>query len=226
MIFNADRLPVWRWDGASESRCPECRELLTAKRGDLVVWHWAHRPSAAGRSACPHEESEWHLRMKATYLEFAGWEIEVPIHVSGRLYRLDARSRITRNIREFVHSLSPHYRDKHLDLKRAGLPVQWIFDGNEFASRRARPCRGGGIRRLLKPRAYGICHFVKGRVHYRGQLWREWHSNIWFPCTNESAAEIVRRFELVDLARLQKTQPAAVAGRPQRHRTLEVTCTS
>ena len=61
MIYNHDRVAVWDW-GGDESLCPECGHSLIAKRGDIVVWHWAHKPVTGGKSCiCPHKESIWHL---------------------------------------------------------------------------------------------------------------------------------------------------------------------
>ena len=194
MIFNADRLPVWRWDGTSESRCPECGHDLIAKRGDIVIWHWAHRPATAGRTSCPHEETAWHLQMKAAYLSFCSWEIEVPVEVNGQVYRADAMNRNTGRIREFIHSLSPHYIKKHRALGAAGFDVAWIMDGCRFASRKARII-GDDAYQLLKPRAYRMAAELSALVHHGDSLWRQQtNTNRWRRCTGLASAEVLRRF--------------------------------
>lgn len=85
--------------------------------------------------------------MKFAYLSFPGWQIEVPISAGGR----------TGSVREFIHSLSPRYIEKHMaylqgrrnechHLKNTpGLHPLWIFDGNEFVSARRRLVRRDGI---------------------------------------------------------------------------------
>jgi hypothetical protein len=195
MIFNAARVSVCQWDGIAESRCPECGEDLIAKRGDVIVWHWAHRPHADGRTTCPHEESAWHLLMKRTYQTFPGWEAEVPIEVNGQTYRADAMNPRTGAIREFVHSLSEHYRAKHLALKAGGFDVLWIMDGERFASRRRRHVGDRGISRLLKPVAYQMARQLGAVVHHQGQLYAEWRGNVWFTRRGQAAAAVCQRYE-------------------------------
>jgi hypothetical protein len=140
--------------------------------------------------------------MKAAYLGFPGWEVEIPVHlVVGSPpyhrhvdYRADAMNVETGRIREFVHSLSPHYVTKHTDLLRAGYDVLWILDGAEFASLRARPCRNDGVRKLLKPRALQLCRRLKTPlVHYAGALWKEWRDNVWYKCTGDAAQAVIAR---------------------------------
>lgn len=205
MILNHARQTPGQWDGTSESRCPDCGAPLVAKRGEIIVWHWAHYPGTGERSSCPHEETTWHLTWKAAYQSLPGWEIEAPVQVGDKTFRADAMNRPTGRIREFVHSLSPHYAEKHLALKAAGLDVGWILDGHEFTSLRAKWCRGGGMKRLLKPRAYELHRSINVLVHYHGQLWHEWRSDVWFPRTGERAIEVLRRFNAAAIG-------SAVAG--------------
>lgn len=203
MILNHNRTPVWKWQG-EESLCPDCQGQLIARRGDIVVWHWAHHARLQGRQICGHSESEWHLRMKLAYLNFQDWEIEVPIQVGGRKLRLDARSKRTEQIREFVHSLSPYYVEKHYLLKTNNCKVLWIFDGEEFRSLRAFAVRGGGQKNFLKPSAYETWEWTGGLVHWNNKLWRNWRGNIWYPCTGPLAREVCSRFEMS--RNIQETQ--------------------
>ncbi|MFN0127834.1 MAG: hypothetical protein ACKV19_14230 [Verrucomicrobiales bacterium] len=161
------------------------------------MWHWAHKPASPGEPTAPpcyHEESAWHLALKLAYHKFEGWEIEAPITLAGQRYRLDAMNRRTGAVREFIHTLSPHYVAKHLALVAApGLFPLWIFDGAEFASSRRRAFKADGIRDLLKPRAYDLQRIVRGLVWLDGELWGEWKNDIWFPRTGAAAQEVTRR---------------------------------
>lgn len=195
MILNHERRTVSEWRDGRESLCPECGGRLVARRGDVVVWHWAHRPAARGRASCPFEESRWHLRWKDVYRAFAGWDIEVPVAAGGLRYRADAMNRSAGKVREFVHSLSPYYVEKHRALSKSGYDVRWIMDGEAFASGRRKEVARGGIRRLLKPSAFLLHRDVGGvLVHFEGGLWREWRHDIWFPVSGGVARELVRRF--------------------------------
>jgi len=141
MLLNHLRRTPRHWDDALWPFCPDCGALLIPRRGPVVVWHWAHRSrfASGGSGGCGHEESRWHLCWKAVYLRWNGWEVEVPVTVRGVTYRADAARLSTRRVREFVHSLSDNYVAKHLALKRSGLGVLWIFDGDRFVA-------AGGLR--------------------------------------------------------------------------------
>lgn len=197
MLLNEKRLTVrehFRQPSPDDPLCPDCRARLVAKRGDVVVWHWAHERHA-GESGCHHEESKWHLSMKAAYLNFNGWQVEVPVTANGKTYRADAMNPKTGAVREFVHSLSDHYVRKHFDLKRSGLDVLWIMDGEEFASLRSIRSRDGGIRRMLKPKALDLHRRIGTLVHYDGNLWHEWRNNVWYPNAGRAAKDVVMLFD-------------------------------
>jgi hypothetical protein len=197
MLLNHARLPVWEWRGG-ESRCPDCLEELTARRGEVNMWHWAHRPAGHARpGACACEESEWHLLWKSAYLSLPGWRVEEPVTVAGARYRLDAVNPATGAVREFVHSLSDAYMAKHAALAGAGLDVMWLMDGSEFASARRSHARGrgeGGWRRLLKPRAAMLHALVGVRVHLDGHLWKEWRNDVWYKMEGEAAMSMLTRY--------------------------------
>jgi hypothetical protein len=118
------------------------------------------------------------LRWKAVYHAFPHWQIEVPLTLNGIAYRADAANLSNARWREFVHTLTDAYIDKHLALKKTGLDVLWIFDGEAFVAERRRPIRRGGYRHLLKPKARWLQSRVGGLVHWQGQLWREWMREI------------------------------------------------
>lgn len=200
MIYNHERLTVGQAQPSQESLCPECRGPLVAKRGDMVAWHWAHKPCPEGRASCPFVESQWHLKWKEVYLGFSGWDIEVPVLAGGRQYRADAMNPSTGKIREFVHSLSPYYVEKHHALKKAGYDVCWIMDGGAFASGRRKERAKGGIGRLLKPSALLLHQDIGVLVHFDGALWKEWRHDIWFPMFGDVAQGLVRRFSVASPA--------------------------
>ncbi len=176
------------------STCPECGGELTARCGEVVTWHWAHRPKE--RRGCWHSESEWHLGWKAAYESLPGWIVEAPLQIGGRTFRADAMNPRTGAVREFVHSLSPAYIEKHRALAAAGLDVLWIFDGVAFGSRRVFRVRGGeGRARLLTPRAAALHSEIGGLVHHGGRLWRHWRDGIWFPCNGPAAQHMLRAYQ-------------------------------
>lgn len=194
MIYNHERKAVWQWD-SGESLCPDCERPLVARRGELVCWHWAHKPSRRAGDKCPHKETRWHLAMKMAYLGFNGWSIEVPLTVNGKKYRIDAYRE--GKAREFVHSLSPHYSNKHLALKQSGMDVLWIYDGAEFASKRFAYCSGRssvGYRRLLKPTARRVFNHTGGLIHYNDHLLKEWKHDVFYACGGDAAENILENY--------------------------------
>lgn len=62
---------------ADEAVCPECRDAVIPKRGEIMRPHFAHRPGSV--CVLAHTgESRWHLEWK-WLLMHAGWEIEVAV---------------------------------------------------------------------------------------------------------------------------------------------------
>lgn len=129
MLLNHMGKGVWDWRQGDVSLCPECHEQLIAKRGNIVVWHWAHRR----KSNCIGSEGEtdWHMAMKLAHLA-CGWRIEYPCEIGGRRLRLDAYNEQTAEVREFVHSLCPAYVEKNQVLASCFRQALWIFDGQAF----------------------------------------------------------------------------------------------
>ncbi|MHB1422805.1 MAG: competence protein CoiA family protein [Gemmataceae bacterium] len=195
LLNHARRSPV-DWDDAQRSLCPDCGAALLARRGRVVIWHWAHQGGKRSRDGegCVSSETFWHLAWKKVYHQFPGWEIEVPIELQGRKYRLDACNLQRSKAREFVHSLSESYMRKHLALRASGLDVLWIFDGEAFASARVRSLRGGGRKHLLKPKARWLQGRIGGLVHYDHLLWREWKADCWYPLDSQRAAGMTQAF--------------------------------
>jgi hypothetical protein len=199
MFLNHNRKPVEDCAGDEDSRCPDCDAKLIAKRGEIKVWHWAHKANVAG---CEHYESEWHLRWKAVYAGFSGWEVEFPIDIESNKYRLDAFSLNTGAIREFVHTLSRTYVDKHSNLRKSGRPdILWIWDGLTFMSAWARKYRWDNpaqrsIRDFLKPGALNTFNQIGGIVHYDGTLWKQWKENIWFPILSKRCSRLCEMFAM------------------------------
>lgn len=195
MIFNHRRETVWQHAGG-KSLCPLCSSPLLARRGEILVWHWAHRPFRGARRWCPWEESEWHLQWKYAYLHFAGWQIEMPVIVNGRKFVLDAVNPTTGQVREFVHSLSDYYVAKHRALRRSRYMVTWLFDGDVAGSLRTKKTADGdGLRRLLKPRAWALHEQIGGLAHWGGGLWKHWQNNVWYPRTGERAQAVLNAFD-------------------------------
>jgi hypothetical protein len=197
VLLNHERQTPRDWDDAVPSLCPDCGAVLIARRGRILVWHWAHRARPGpppGTDGCACEESSWHLLWKDVYHRFDGWEVEVPVELAGERFRLDAARLETGRVREFVHSLSERYLQKHLALKRSGLDVLWIFDGERFVAERRRGIRRGGFKHLLKPKARWLHARVGGLVHWDGALWREWKADCWYPVEGDTTAKLLASF--------------------------------
>ncbi len=196
MLLNHNKIPVWKWDGQSESRCPDCNSELLARKGEYIIWHWAHYPRTATKY-CWTEESQWHLTMKKAYYGFKNWRIEVPVVVRNTKYRIDAVNSGTCQYREFVHTLSNKYAEKHKKLTTLNYNVLWIYDGSMFASRHRRAVWNGGIKRLLKPKARDVYSETGGLVHFNGKLWREWKYDVWYPLEGPASMEILNRYNRI-----------------------------
>lgn len=206
MIFNHRREKV-RDHRDGTSLCPQCDERLVAKRPDLAIWHWAHWPSAAGRTSCPWQESDWHLAWKDVFMA-RGWTIEHPVVVESKKYILDAFRLATSSTGtlprawEFVHSLSPYYSSKHQALMRSGISTSWLIDGGEFVSERRKVSRrGDGWVGLLKPTAHELACHVSARVHYENVIFKQWKDkNVWFEDTSNHVVELETAFAERQLA--------------------------
>lgn len=196
MLLNHLGQPVWKYRGGP-TKCPSCEADLVARRGEIRMWHWAHPPKSTSRECDGWEESQWHLQWKAAYLELAGWRVEHRVVLSGgQQFIVDACRPAVSRVREFVHSLSPRYIEKHQALIAAKrFDVLWIYDGAEFASLRAKVTRDGrGLRKLLKPRANEIHEQTGGLIHHEGRLWRRWKGDVWYPVEGERSSRMLQLF--------------------------------
>lgn len=188
MIYNAQRQRV-RATNDPMSTCPDCGEDLFARRGDerFRIWHWAHygRPTTMSTQSCVGVgETTWHLEWKLAYDGFDNWSIEQPFNN----LRIDAMNIQTGSVREFVHSLSPHYVEKHRALQTYGCDVRWIIDGNKFVSKRLKYTNDGdGIRQPLMPHVYALFADLDRRcwLHFDNRLWREWKNDVWYPRSDQ-----------------------------------------
>ncbi len=198
MILNHARMTPRNWDDGVPSLCPDCQSRLLARRGRVNVWHWSHRADRTGQTppGCSVSETEWHLSWKAAYLSFPGWEIELGIETDAGRFRIDAINVRTGRAREFVHSLSDSYVDKHLTLKECDLDILWIFDGDVFVADRRKSVARGGIKHLLKPKAKWLYAEVGGLVHWDGLLWYEWRDDVWFVRETDTTEELLFRFDV------------------------------
>lgn len=190
MLLNHKREPVWN-HSEGESLCPDCGSPLLARKGEIKVWHWAHPPGRSNTSRCEWAETDWHLTWKRAAQQ-DGWEVEHPIAIDGKRYRLDAFDARSNLIREFVHSLSPSYVAKHraLSAEYGRRRVTWIFDGHVFVSLRRKAVRNGGIKRLLKPTAKALHDEIGGLVHIQSGplagVWRHWKHDVWYRHPNSA----------------------------------------
>jgi hypothetical protein len=190
MIYNHAGKTVgdYHYTDTFESRCPICEGPLVGKRyHKKVIWHWAHKPKH--RADCPHFESHWHLLAKIAQRRIRGWVIEHPIDLGHKMYRVDAYHTPSRTIREFVHTATPYYYQKHLDLRKARHDrINWVYDGEQFVSLKSRWTRDiKGRRDFLRPTPLQLFNKIGGLVHWRSDLWKHWDDNIWYPYEHPDA---------------------------------------
>jgi hypothetical protein len=193
MLFNHRHQQVADYT-EGDSLCPLCSGPLIAKRGDIVIWHWAHKAKPNDRNGCPFAESAWHLSWKSAYLNFKDWEVEYPIVIDGQKYVIDAVNPATGRVREFVHSLSPYYEAKHQRLLHQFTDISWLFDYRVFGSSRGEYCRDGrGVKNLLKPRALLCAQTLQphAKVHLGAKIMRCWKENIWYPIDSGKADRVI-----------------------------------
>lgn len=201
MIFNHEGKAVWdfHYTDIVDSRCPICDAPLVGKRYQKkVVWHWAHKPKL--RIDCPHVESQWHMLLKIAQSRLPNWIIEHPLDLCEKRYRVDAFNTRHETVREFIHTATPYYRQKHIDLKQACRGrITWIFDGDQFVSNRARANhKDDGHRDFLKERPFQLHEKIGGYVHWDDVLWKHWKNNVWYPFKHPAADRFldeVRRTE-------------------------------
>lgn len=187
MIYNHEGKAVWdyHYTDTFESRCPICDEELVGKRyKKRVIWHWAHKPKR--RIDCPHFESHWHMLAKLAQSRMPNWIIEHKIDLGHRSFRVDAYNTKHGYIREFIHTLTPYYYQKHLELRKARHDkLNWVFDGEMFVSARCRYIakkekRGQGYSDFLKETPFQLFEKIGGLVHYQDRLYQHWKNNVWF----------------------------------------------
>lgn len=111
--------------------CPECATVMTPKCGDIIAWHWAHRPG----SDCQYGndgESGWHLWWKWQFHN-AGGRIEVRYaSETGRHHRADA---VTSS--GLVVEMQHDYQTAPdvVSREQAYDHMVWIYDAARFSSR-------------------------------------------------------------------------------------------
>jgi hypothetical protein len=166
MLLNKQGQTVQDFGEYYDPTCPECDAPLLSRKGDVVVWHWAHYPGAgSGGCSLRGGETEWHLLWKQAVLAMGG-QVEKAITIGDKVYRLDGYYR--GHALEFVHSLSDSYLLKHADLQDAGYYPTWVLDGDALGSARCRFTEDGrGIHRLLKPRALELANHLTGCYVHR-----------------------------------------------------------
>ncbi len=103
--------------------CPGCEAKLLSRKGEINIWHWAHKSKACDFDIKP--ETEWHLSWKKKFPK--DW-CEVPI---GK-HRADVLLPSGRVVEFQSGYLSPSDAyGRHFDYKK----IIWILNGNEFNDR-------------------------------------------------------------------------------------------
>lgn len=186
------------------SFCKECNDKMFPRMGETRAWHWAHYPRAHDRKCGNWVESNWHLSWKDTYTTLSSnWKVEY--RVLGGRYIIDAANPHVRNrdgsigcYREFVHSLSLYYLEKHRVLKAHGFNnILWIFDGEEFLAK-PQPVGPKHFQNLVITRALDLIAelgFEHAKVHYRGKFWKLFSSKdqggLWFPVVGDHTDQML-----------------------------------
>lgn len=107
--------------------CPECKENVIGKCGQIRAWYWAHKPD----SACnynPGDMCEWHIALQNDAAD-RGAEIEVPIINDAGVKRI-ADIVIQQRVIELQHSIIS--RDEILSrvffYENMGYKNDWVID--------------------------------------------------------------------------------------------------
>lgn len=196
MFYNHERKLVNQWVKGEPSFCPYCRNPMIAKMGRMVIWHWAHYAD----SGCGYTETLWHMVWKMVYLSVPGWEVEYPVEIDGKQYRLDAYNQRTGSVREFVHSISDTYRQKHLDLLASEYSPLWIWDGDAFRSKFLKWHRRDSdlwFSYGLKRSALWLFKELDSYLHFNGFWWRHWKDNKWFMIESEKTKFLLSQFNSI-----------------------------
>jgi len=200
MFYNHLRRRVSEWDGKEPSLCPECKQSMIAKAGEIVSWHWAHKSF----EGCSNIETPWHITWKLVYLSMPGWEIEYPIEIEGKSYRLDAYNPKTLEAKEFVHCISDSYYKKHWDLLESDHKPEWIWDGNQFRSKYLKWHNHGPqfwFEYGIKPAPLKCYSELGGYLHFNGFFWEmeddnKWNINDKWQETKPLCSEFERQWKL------------------------------
>lgn len=207
------------------SLCPSCQRPLAAKRGELKIWHWAHK--ADPTHSCDHAagETQWHLRWKAVFVQL-GWRVERAYEVDHPDYRgtrfvfdaVTGHGKTATHVFEFVHSLSDSYAHKSKAIVADRIDLTWVFDGASLSASR-KSYKGWQGKRvqynwLLKPKAFALSQSLAGNVfvHHEGYFWKHWWQNIWHrvdrPDSDDSLESRFAKFNPDDLKRSRKVDVA------------------
>lgn len=138
-------------------------------------------------------EAKWKDSWKKTYGGFPGWKIDCPLELDGKTYIVDAMSH-DGSIREFVGPLSTEDSSKHATLKKSGIPSMFISYGDAFVSEARRQNRDGGFRDFIRTIPYSIHEKLGFKVHFQGQIWKLWKSNVWYPEEGEGFKDLLEAF--------------------------------
>jgi len=140
--------------------CPTCHEELIAKCGDILIWHWSHRPD----SECTNsDESAWHAAWKL-WAKHLGWQTEVKV--------ANHRADIVGDNRIFeLQSDFLDVRDIAAREAAYGAQLTWIYRWTP--ERWARLWNvGEGWFRWSRPAPSMLEHSREVVIHHRDRLYR------------------------------------------------------
>jgi competence protein CoiA len=143
-------------------KCPHCGDAMTARCGDVRVWHWAHR----GTSTCDpwwESETEWHRDWKNQFPE--AWQ-EFRYSKDGEVLIADVKTE-SGVVLEFQH---PHLRQNERESRENFYPkMVWVVNGRRLKRDRARffASLNAGIVVNREPRIVSV-------LWKEGALLRDW----------------------------------------------------
>lgn len=180
---------------ADEAICPECRDSVIPKRGEIMRAHFAHRPGSACVLATTGE-SVWHREWK-WLLMMAGWDVEVTIgghradaERMGQVVEIQSRPLD----RETVHERADEY----------GPGLVWIIKAINSRSIKINETRGEvvGFRNSLiwligcqRP----VIVDCGPRAYLLGEITQRWYENDDGNLVRYAAAQIIESFDRVVL---------------------------
>jgi len=121
-----------------EGKCPSCESTVIAKCGEIVTWHWAHRPD----SICSQNEPEtqWHIDWKKKFpkecVEIKIGENRADVFINGYVIEFQHSPISTEDIRKrennyknmiWIFNTEESFNSERLSIRESTKGTFWTF---------------------------------------------------------------------------------------------------